>query len=372
MKILHIAVVRKLSQGQRQQLVYETRAATSLSGTQWESIAFHAEPPQTQNERQIPRSFRPIFLRYLYMWITLLRLARNYDFVLCRYAPFDLFALVFGWFVRNRIPVYHAKSIAELPLIRPGWQGRAASIVERLTGWVTSKQIAGAVAVTNDIATYCSDLYKSVRNIHVYPNAIDPDLIPQLDDTRDSNRINAVFLSGVFSAWHGLDRLVASFRDTLPNPPQVNLRVHLIGTLRDHDLKSVHDLNAHHPIFVVHGPLRPAAYRPILAQCDVGLASFAMDREGLTEGATLKVREYLAAGLPVYSGHRDTAVPDDHRYYRVGLPDYHAISQFAEAMKTVSRESVRNASLPFIDKRTVLDGVVRWLAALQAPHALSR
>ena len=34
-----------------------------------------------------------------------------------------------------------------------------------------------------------------------------------------------------------------------------------------------------------------------------------MYRNGLTDGCTLKVREILAMGLPIFSGHKDTALP---------------------------------------------------------------
>ena len=40
-----------------------------------------------------------------------------------------------------------------------------------------------------------------------------------------------------------------------------------------------------------------------------------MYRNGLTDGCTLKVREMLAMGLPIFSGHKDTALPDNFPYY---------------------------------------------------------
>lgn len=363
MKILHLSIVRRLSQGQRKQITYEAVAAPNLSKAEWRSLALHTDSPVTSLEKRLPLFFRPIFLRHLYAWLYMLRVARNYDFILYRYMTFDPFTLLFGWFVRNRIPIYHAKAIAELPLIRPGWRGRAASELERLTGWITSKQIPGALGVTRDIAEYQSRLYKSIRHVHTYPNGVDANAIEVLGDLRGSG-CEAAFMCGVFSAWHGLDRLISAFRNSKAELSAKRLRVHLIGKLTPEQLRDVEGVNAIDPVFVVHGSLPANLYRDVLARCDIGLGSFAMDREGLTEGSTLKVREYLALGLPVYSGHRDTAIPEDHPFYMIGVASFDGIASYGERMKLVSRATVRQGSLEFIEKRKMMESVIEWLAAL--------
>src|SRR5207249_2857500 len=60
----------------------------------------------------------------------------------------------------------------------------------------------------------------------------------------------------------------------------------------------------------VHGVLDRAQLHRLLAQVDVGVGTLALHRKGLEEASALKVREYLALGLPVVLGNADTDFPD--------------------------------------------------------------
>ncbi|MGQ9736041.1 MAG: hypothetical protein ACUVUP_05665 [Thermaceae bacterium] len=60
-----------------------------------------------------------------------------------------------------------------------------------------------------------------------------------------------------------------------------------------------------------HGPLERRRYEPILAKADVAIGTLALHRKLMNETTTLKVREYLAYGLPVILGHRDTDFPQE-------------------------------------------------------------
>jgi glycosyltransferase involved in cell wall biosynthesis len=63
------------------------------------------------------------------------------------------------------------------------------------------------------------------------------------------------------------------------------------------------------PNVTFHGPLRRAEYEPILAKSDIAIGPLALHRIGITEGSSLKVREYLAYGLPVILEGKDTDFP---------------------------------------------------------------
>ncbi len=68
-----------------------------------------------------------------------------------------------------------------------------------------------------------------------------------------------------------------------------------------------------------------------------------------TARASLKVRDYLAAGVPVVSGH-DDVFPDDFPYYRRTGTDIEAILAAAHEWRSVDRATVREAARPHIDK----------------------
>lgn len=362
MRTVHLSVFRELSEGQRKQLKFEAGAATQLQHDTWDVIALHAGLPIESFERRIPFPFRPIFLRALYAWLLMLQLSRRYDVVLCRHMTFDPFALLFSWFVRNRATVHHAKEIQELLLIRPGLPGRLASWLERHAGAVAVKTAAAIIGVTDDIRRYELAVRDVNKPSHVYPNGINFTEFQALADERSPTFVNAAFICERFAPWHGLDLLIEAARPRKASQQQPRMKIHLIGRLSDAQIDQVRASNDIDDIFVMHGLLQTHEYEQVLAACDIGIGSLAMFREGLQEGATLKVREYLAMGLPVFSGHKDTAIPDDFEFYTNDECTIEKMLDFGLRSKAASRESVRTLSRPYVDKGMILHKTQDWLA----------
>jgi len=65
----------------------------------------------------------------------------------------------------------------------------------------------------------------------------------------------------------------------------------------------------------LHGPLLRSSYEPLLASCTAAIGSLALFRNGMEEACSLKVREYLALGLPVIGGYEDSDIPSDAEYF---------------------------------------------------------
>jgi hypothetical protein len=61
---------------------------------------------------------------------------------------------------------------------------------------------------------------------------------------------------------------------------------------------------------VRHGVLPRKKYEAIVAAADVGIGPLAMHRKNLSEASSLKVREYLAYGIPTIIGCRDADFPN--------------------------------------------------------------
>lgn len=363
MKIVHVSSVRRLSAGQRKQLNYEHQAAKTLDEVVWQVLAFHDHEPVFEFERQVPAFFRRVFLRNLYLWLYLVRNRKSYDFVLLRYMTFDPFMMIFGWLVPCRASVHHAKEIRELKIIRPGWKGLAASLLERLCGRINALQVVAFVAVTKDIARYQESLSPRVRCSFVYPNAVLFNEMDLLADTRRSQEVVAAFLCGRFSPWHGLDLLLDSLEFGAITD-DARLKIYLAGEMPGDLFARVVALDRPGVDIVALGFLSEDKYLELLGECDFGLASFAMYREGLSEGATLKVRDYLSRGLPVFSGHKDTALPEDFPFYKIGVPTADEMYQFGRSMKRKGRAEVRNESAPFLDKREAMQSVSDWVKGL--------
>jgi hypothetical protein len=116
------------------------------------------------------------------------------------------------------------------------------------------------------------------------------------------------FLGSAGRAWHGTDKIIQLAR------LRPAWRFELVGPSPD-------DLSDSLPDNVTaHGHLLPADYTPIMARCDVAIASLAIHRNAMQQACPLKVREYLARGLPTIIGYQD---PDfnDHDPFILRLPN---------------------------------------------------
>ena len=359
-RIIHLTVYGKLPSGIRNQIKWEQAASKHLVGAEWLSLAVHGGAPVETFERRIPSVLRPLLLRNLYGWFVALRLSRACDVLLVRHMVSDPFVLIFAPLISNRISIHHSREWEELPLIRPGFTGRLAGLIERFTGMVSVRFALGVMGVTTEISRFQVAHRAPGKPAGLYANGIHLDAVQVANDDRSPNDVNIVFMSNTFSAWHGLDRLVDAVRDSLLLPE--NLTFHIIGHLSDRQKSRIVELGLRSPLFRLHGFLEASAYRDLLALADVGLGSFAMDRQNLKEGATLKVREMLGTGLPVYSGHVDTAIPSDFLFYKsVAEINLSELSSFARSMKRFSRLNVRTASAPYIDKVSTMQVAADWL-----------
>lgn len=81
----------------------------------------------------------------------------------------------------------------------------------------------------------------------------------------------------------------------------------------------------------------------------------------MKEGNTLKVKEYLRAGLPVYSGYKDV-FDDEFPYYKNGPVDLDLMLEFVDQMRPITPQEISDAARPFIEKQVLLECVYDQLA----------
>lgn len=359
LRILHLSISRQFSHGQINQLRYEDSASKTIKDVEWVTLGYHRGSEEGRFIKKIPVLFRPIFLRSLYGWLLALRLSKEYDVLLMRHMTFDPFALIFSFFIHNRVSVHHSKEIEELKLVRSGWRGRFASLVEAYTGRVAVRNTKMILGVTEEIARYEQKVRAPWKPFAVYPNGIDVDSVKKLHDARFADQIHMAFICGSFSHWHGLDKIIAAANVYKAKKDCLPMHIHLIGQLSQKQLFTLSSIGSAHLEFHTHGLMRPEEYRPILAKCDFGVGSLALERKGLKEASTLKVREMLALGLPVYAGHKDVALMKNCPWARVvsevTLSD---LQDFGVSMKKISRDQVRGESSHLIAKADIMKDTV--------------
>lgn len=363
LKITHLTIYRDLPAGIRKQLRFEANAASHITQADWTVVAAHGGQLEEPFEKAIPRVFRFTLLRPLYGWLLAMRLSRTSDVLLLRHMPFDPFAFIFAPFIPNRVSIHHSKEIEELPLIRPGLTGRAAAWMERRAGRFAVGKTLGVLGVTGDIAEY-QCVARSVNKSHAtYSNGVDLDSVGIVSDVRHETAVNVVFMCETFSQWHGLDRLIdaVAAADHVPG----ELVIHLIGNLPEMLDQHLNSLGSRQKVFLRHGFMERQAYLEVLAKADLGLGSLALDRQNMIEGSTLKVREMLAMGLPVWANHKDTSLPSDFVYFhQADKVCLDSILGFAVEMKQHSRQQIRESAAKYVSKIAAMIGIIPWLASL--------
>lgn len=351
MKIIHITVARQLTAGQIKQMNFEKSCAERIDGVEWEVLCCQSAMPKDKSVRRIPFIFRGMFLRNLYAWLLCLYYSKLNDYVILRHITFDPFGFVFAPFVNNRASIHHAKEINELRIIKNNWIGKLASALESLSGRFVIKRSILIIGVTKEIAEYEKQRIGLNTQTAILPNGVDCSEIITLDDNRSFKGLNIAFVCGSFSPWHGLDILIDLFKNISSDDRRDDIKIHLIGYLTKDQYDSINCDSNLRDFFIIHGPLSGSSFNIILSKCDIGLGSMAMFRQDLLEGSTLKVRELLGLGLPIYSGHIDAALPADFLFYRyatdIVIKD---IVSFAVEMKKYTRDDVRALSLPYIQK----------------------
>ncbi len=213
-------------------------------------------------------------------------------------------------------------------------------VLHRHTRPCVLRHLRGMVAVTHELAARVDPWPADTT---VISNGIDLQSIEPLPPSQ-ADRPALVLIGSAGRPWVGWDRAI----ELASQHPA--WRIHLVGIDRG-------QLPVPPPDNVtVHGPMQPDAYRPIFQQCDLGIGSMALHRNGMNEACTLKVREYLACGLPVILPYHDTDLSPTRHPFVCQLPNTEdCVTSHREQIETFMRHwrgrRVARESIGFLDAR---------------------
>lgn len=268
------------------------------------------------------------------------------DIFLLRHYSFDIFELLF--IIKCTKPVYlvhHTLEVEELRLSKTPIC-RIQSLVESIVGSISIRKAFGIIGVTEEIIAYEKKRsgMKNKISFH-YPNGI---LYTSciLQDRRGVIP-EFIFIASHFAPWHGLDILISYIKKS-----KKDFILHLVGKIEENDEKKIKNESR----IILHGTKTSDEIRYISEQCWVGLSSFALYRKRMNEACTLKVREYLMLGLPVYANYIEV-FPKKFPYYHQGPPDIDKIIEYAYQVRNTLRDEVAECARPFIDKKEILQSL---------------
>ena len=277
-----------------------------------------------------------------YTW--LLSQEEKIDCYLLRYIAYDPLQFIFLSKVSKPVfLVHHTKELEELKLVPK--KGYILYLVEKILGKFSINKAYGIISVTNEIINYEKNRINDFNKKSIlYPNGINfIEFVSK--DCRHNVVPEILFIASYFFSWHGLDILLDSIKHS-----NANFILHIVGTLNTTDyIQASSDKR-----IVLHGKLEKKQIESLMERCWVGLGSFALERKNLEEASTLKVREYLSNGIPVYSGYKDI-FPIDFLFYKQGKCEISNILEFCYKMREFDRLTVLEISRPYIDKTMLLE-----------------
>lgn len=360
-KTLHVSMLGiplRRSPGFKAQLAAEWRCANQLRETStidWRTVLL---VPATKGEDysdfsvpvvEIPKTYPGRLARRVFLWKYVRTAAKSYDVVLVRHSVVDPFESLCLRRHRNVAIVHHTKSVEELVATGHPVLARVESVLRRLNkSWAR-----WPIGVTGELSQCARGKGCAADHDLVLPNGIEISQ-SQMAVRLPTGGVQVLFIASNFAPWHGLDRLLGALTEWSPKRGE-RLTLHLVGDLTEAQILDIEAVRSDRVAVRIYGMLDAESITQLFMQADVGIGSLALDRKGMRDACTLKVREYLAAGVAVYSGHRDSGLPDDFPYYlKVASVDIAELVEYALRMRSVNPGAIRQAAEEHISKEAIM------------------
>jgi hypothetical protein len=190
----------------------------------------------------------------------------------------------------------NTQDVAEYGL-HPGLRNTYNNITRKT---LFSRAAAGVFATRELAEDPAFGAFHSVRE--VIPNGVDFADTPSAPATPAEAPVELLFMGSDGHSWHGVDKLVHLAK------AQPAWKIHAVGvSMTMFTNGKPENINA-------PGKLSRHEYEPLVMRSTAGIGTLALHRKSMNEACPLKVREYLAYGLPVILGCVDSDIPQGAPY----------------------------------------------------------
>ena len=254
-------------------------------------------------------------------------------------------------YVRETFPVPYLKW-----LTRPKWIVEIQTIQEnelRLrSAWrhilykslrkLWNKKFDGVIFVSSELSGLLQNSFPKSKST-VISNGINLERLKPSMMTKIDNNSEFFFMGSLDQDWQGTEQLL----ELAASLPEV--KFHLVGEtkFKSSELNNV----------VFHGFLESDQYSLVASNCNLAFGTLNQQITGMNEASPLKVREYLALGMPVVIRYIDTDFKGKHDFL-LNLPiDKRRLVDFKDEIVKFSKEwqSKRVSRMdvePFISSRS--------------------
>lgn len=171
-----------------------------------------------------------------------------------------------------------------------------------------AQTVDAVVGVTSEIATYEVERFRPDLPSHVHTNGINVASCKVADYSDfDGKVLRIIFVGSATAPWHGVDRLLQGLAGYSGD---VRVELHMVGVATDETVALVDSLGLNDMV-VYHGVQYGADLDAIFNQAHLAVGALGLHRQNLKYGSTLKVREYMARGVPIVISHIDEDIAQD-------------------------------------------------------------
>jgi glycosyltransferase involved in cell wall biosynthesis len=255
------------------------------------------------------------------------------------------------------------KLIVEHPTY-PLEKGRVTSLLRKPVFWYTDRVFARLEPMI-DLYTLIGD--PCGETLHGRPamnivNGVNVDSLPLHTPRPEGAEICLLALASM-SYWQGYDRLIralAAYR----GPERI--RILMVGGEGDGSLaawkKLAEELGVADRVSFL-GEMFGEQLDEVVRQCDIGIGGLGLHRIGQYQSTTLKLREYMARGLPFVYAVEDASIPAEAGFCRMLPNDDSPLSM--EQLAAFALESRRDETLP-ARMRAYAKAHMSWEGVLRA------
>lgn len=208
-----------------------------------------------------------------------------------------------------------------------------------------------------------SDNYYGYHAINI-ENGVAVDNVPVKQWTKTDNKIHLLALASM-CIWHGYDRLIQGLADYSGNDKE-RIIIDMVGNEGDGSLKKWKKLTQSLSIenqVIFHGRVEGDALTDIFNQANVGVCSLGLYRMGFQSGSILKLREFMARGLPfIYAADDPSIDPTKTWYLKVSnddLPiDISRVIEFANNLNSDVSSEMREYAIKHMSWESQFERII--------------